>query len=188
MCDTFDAHTAAVVTERLIRRQRQRWDLRSGLMATLTEDTADPIGCIYSAEFAREHIDYLIDMCARNPRPLTLAMFNATNVPSIQHRFGDEAADLLLRQIADLLVGLVRVEDVCARLGDHRFCIVMPETTARDAEIVLERVTAVLGHAEFHLTEEICAPVGVWMQAGQTSLKAGDTTDSFIGRAIADTL
>ena len=188
LCAPIEPRAAAAVIERLIRRQRQRWELRSGLMATLTKDTADTIGCIYSAEFGRAHVERLIGVCAQNSNPLTIAIFNVTNLPAVRQRYGAQAELQLLQQIADFVVGLVRVEDVCARLGDHRLCVVMPETSAHEAEIVVARVSAVLTHAEFHLTEEICAPIGVWIQGGQANLKPGDTADSFIGRAIADTL
>ena len=188
ICASFKAVSAAVVIERLIRRQRQRWELRSGLMATLAKDTADSIGCIYSAEFARAHVEGSIGAGEPTTRQRAIAVFNVTNLPLIRQQFGDEAAVQLLQQIAGFVVGLVRAEDVCARLGDHRLCVVMPETNAREAEIVVERVTAVLTHAEFHLTKEICAPIGVWIQGGHASLKPGDTVDGFIGRAIADTL
>ncbi len=168
----------------LVRRQRRAWLLRDAMAATLTPATGDALRGIYSVEFLRAHLQRMIANDARAERPLSLAAFTIANAASVRDRFGLEAQTILLQQMADWITGLVRVEDVCARLGENRFAVILPDTPPDEAQEVIQRIVAVLGHAEFHLTEEICQAIGAWVEAGQASLQPGDTPEDLIASAL----
>ncbi|MBF0624050.1 MAG: diguanylate cyclase [Magnetococcales bacterium] len=51
--------------------------------------------------------------------------------------FGHETGDLLLRQVAQRLQGLLRESDTVARLGGDEFAIVLPEIQGRDAAVLV---------------------------------------------------
>ncbi len=170
----------------LVRRQRRRWQLRDAIAHTLTSATSGRLRGIYSSEFLRAHLARLIASRETSARSLAVIVLAIGNAPAIADRFGDEAATLLMQQMADFITGLVRIEDLCARISDIRFCVVLPDATAKQAEQVIHRISAVLGHAEFHLGEEVCAPVGVWVQAGRAILTPGKSAYDLVGHALAD--
>ena len=170
----------------LVRRQRRAWLLRDAMAATLTPATGDALlRGVYSMEFLRVHLQRMIANDARAERPLSLAALTIANAASVRDRFGLEAQTILLQQMADWITGLVRVEDVCARLGENRFAVILPDTPPDEAHEVIQRIVAVLGHAEFHLTEEICQAIGAWVEAGQASLQPGDAAEDLIASALA---
>ena len=69
-----------------------------------------------------------------------------------------------------------------------RFAVILPDTPEEEAREVIQRIVAVLGHAEFHLTEEICQPIGAWVEAGLANRQPGDTADGLIGKAVGRVL
>ncbi len=172
----------------LVRRQRRRWWLYDGLAETLAPATGDRLRGVYSTDFLRAHLGRLVARRDTSARPLSLVVFAIANAPAIERQFGPDACQLLMQQMADFIAGLVRIEDLSARLSDNRFCVVLPDALSTQAEQVIHRVSAVLGHAEFHLGEEVCEPIRIWIQAGRAAFKPGDSADGLIGHALADIL
>ncbi len=54
--------------------------------------------------------------------------------------YGHAAGDDALRAVADRLRHATRADDVCARLGGDEFAVLLPDTDARAATVVAERV------------------------------------------------
>ena len=58
----------------------------------------------------------------------------------VNDTFGHEAGDAVLRSVAEVFMGCVRAEDVCARYGGEEIAILLPETPLARAAEVAERV------------------------------------------------
>lgn len=83
--------------------------------------------------------------CMRHNRPLSLAVMDADRFKSINDAYGHPAGDAVLRGIARTLVHEIRTSDIACRFGGEEFCVIMPDTTAADAQSVCERVRAAVG-------------------------------------------
>ena len=183
-----DPLAVASIIQVLVRRQRRAWLLRDTMAATLTPSTADTLNGVYSAAFLHAHLDRMLSHDPEAERPLSLAAFTIANATSVRVRFGIEAHDVLLQQMADWITGLVRIEDVCGWLGENRFAVILPDTPADEAQEVVQRIVAVLSHVEFHLTEEICQAVGAWVESGQATQQPGEAAEDLIAGALANAL
>lgn len=108
-----------------------------------------------------------MDRFRRYGRPFALSICDIDRFKSINDRFSHGAGDLVLRRVADLLVGQLRSVDLVARYGGEEFLVLLPETTGGAAVRVCEK-----------LREAV-------RSAGWTSLAAAETVTMSFG--VADT-
>ena len=95
------------------------------------------------------------------------------------------AGDMLMGKMANWITGLVRVEDMVARMGNDELCVVLPDTPQEECTKMVHRIGAILSTSEFNLTEEVMQPVRLWVDGGCASLAPGDTAESLMQRARA---
>lgn len=77
---------------------------------------------------------------ARHGRPLSLAMFDADHFKSVNDTFGHPAGDVVLQDIAKLILGSCRQTDIACRYGGEEFALIMPDTPPEDGLAVCERI------------------------------------------------
>ncbi|NJM58121.1 MAG: GGDEF domain-containing protein [Synechococcales cyanobacterium RU_4_20] len=93
--------------------------------------------------------------------PLTLAYIDVDNFKEVNDRFGHGAGDILLSLMAKVMVNQLRAVDVVARLGGDEFALMLPQTHAHDAQVVLPRVQAQLMRIVRHHGWPISFSIGV---------------------------
>lgn len=77
-------------------------------------------------------------------RPFTVTYIDIDNFKIINYRFGHHAGDRLLRCVAETIKGSLRKIDIVSRFGGDEFTILLPETGAEAAQVVLSRLRNVL--------------------------------------------
>jgi diguanylate cyclase (GGDEF)-like protein len=90
--------------------------------------------------FAQETTRY-----ERYGHPMSLLMLDLDHFKSINDRFGHEAGDEVLRQVARVLPAHIRDVDVAARFGGEEFVVLLPETAPVAALEVAERIRVGVG-------------------------------------------
>lgn len=91
-------------------------------------------------DFASKEISRL----ERYMRPFTIAYIDIDNFKIINYRFGHHTGDKLLRSITDTMRKNLRKIDLVSRFGGDEFTILLPETGAEAAQVVLSRIRNVL--------------------------------------------
>jgi diguanylate cyclase (GGDEF)-like protein/PAS domain S-box-containing protein len=76
----------------------------------------------------------------RYQTPFSLLMLDLDQFKTINDRFGHEAGDRTLQSIANTLLENIRETDLLARLGGEEFSVMLPNTTAKDAINLAERL------------------------------------------------
>ena len=72
--------------------------------------------------------------------PLCFLMIDVDGLKKVNDEKGHPAGDLLLINVAAVLLRHVRNTDIVARIGGDEFAILLPETLKEDAENIVERI------------------------------------------------
>jgi len=125
----------------------------------------------------RRHFDTRLreelDRHGRYSMPLTLMMLDIDYFKQINDRFGHQAGDAVLRELASVLRETIRTTDYCARYGGEEFVAILPHTDEQQARVLAERLRKNIESRVFrHHGKTIQATVSI----GLTGFKPGALT------------
>lgn len=96
-------------------------------------------GC-FTRSSGEELLDLQFVLASRINAPLALAFIDLDHFKHVNDRFGHEAGDRVLRNASLQLRTHLRAGDMLARWGGEEFLLIMPNTTASQACLGLQRV------------------------------------------------
>jgi diguanylate cyclase (GGDEF)-like protein len=106
-----------------------------------------------SGLFARRYFETrLSEEWARHRRyqsPLSVALFDLDNFKRINDTLGHPAGDMAIRRFGKVLLAEVRASDLACRYGGEEFAVLFPETTAKPALAVANRIRRALERESF---------------------------------------
>lgn len=128
--------------------------LSSGLVATFTDITElseanarlealATTDALTGLANRRHFLDVAERECQRSHRfehPLSVLALDIDHFKQVNDTYGHAGGDEALRKIADDLRAGVRQLDVIGRLGGEEFCVLLPETSQRNALVLAERL------------------------------------------------
>lgn len=109
----------------------------------------DALTQLYNKAYFLEALKNEVARAQRNPRPISLAVFDFDNFKEYNDAHGHNEGDKLLRHVGEIVRAHVRAEDVPARYGGEEFVIILPETTHDAAFAFADRLRT--------LVQEQCA-------------------------------
>jgi two-component system cell cycle response regulator len=105
----------------------------------------DPLtGAANRRTFERE-LQRLLSHADRSGEPITLAMLDVDHFKSFNDRFGHQAGDEILRQVAAALDSECREFDMSSRYGGEEFAVILPMCTTDQSVATAERLRAAIG-------------------------------------------
>jgi diguanylate cyclase (GGDEF)-like protein/putative nucleotidyltransferase with HDIG domain len=115
----------------------------------------------------------------RYARPFSVAIIDLDNFKTINDVLGHGTGDDALKKLAECMNTQKRAPDILARYGGDEFVILMPETKAHDAAVLLERVRA--GVQQIQVTENISMTISCGIAQGLPG--HNDSSSEIIRRA-----
>jgi diguanylate cyclase (GGDEF)-like protein len=113
--------------------------------------------------------------------PLSCLMLDIDHFKTVNDRYGHEVGDLVLAQVARVIQGSCRKDDVVFRFGGEEFCIVGPGTPVREAIQLGERIARNIRKERYGKGNEL---FHVTLSVGVASREAGDSdVEALIARA-----
>ncbi|MBQ0720101.1 MAG: GGDEF domain-containing protein [Gammaproteobacteria bacterium] len=112
--------------------------------------------------------------------PLSLLLVDIDKFKFVNDTFGHKAGDRVLQAIAKLMSGRVRDTDFIARYGGDEFVILLPGTSAEDAQAVAQGFCDAVKRCGFHSRGK---SVDVTLSIGIAQLQQGDSSEAFFERA-----
>lgn len=122
------------------RLQRQKGELADALEHINHLAGHDELTGLVNRRRMLELVALERERCARNRRPLLLALLDLDLFKQVNDEHGHAAGDLVLCTVAACISGSLRTTDVVARWGGEEFLVLMPETSMKGALKLLERL------------------------------------------------
>jgi diguanylate cyclase (GGDEF)-like protein len=111
----------------------------------------DPLTEIPNRRFYYERLLQEIARARRGNHALTLALVDLDLFKQINDDVGHRGGDQVLKFFSQFVRANLRQEDVLCRIGGDEFAIVLPDTTAEQANIVFERIRSKLDQIEISI-------------------------------------
>ncbi len=140
----------------------------------------DGLTQIFNKRYFMESLEREIARCKRYHRELSLIMFDIDYFKQINDTFGHLAGDHVLKDLAQLVAGRTRSEEIVARYGGEEFAILVPETGHHGAVNLAEHLRQRVESHEFSFEGEA---IPLTISLGVTSLEGEDDPLAFIKAA-----
>ena len=145
--------------------------------------THDALTELYNRRHFIEMADKEIARAIRHQRPLALCIVDVDLFKPVNDRYGHISGDEVLRQIAELLRGHARSDDLAARIGGEEFALLLSECDATAATTFAERLREAVASAVFTPGGE---PQRITISIGIAELSPGrDTRAALMAAADA---
>ncbi len=161
-------------------RIRRAFDLEQ----TRRMANTDGLTGLYNHRHLQERLQQEIERAERYDRPLSVIMADLDHFKSFNDAFGHPRGDELLIAVARTLRHLSRASDILARYGGEEFTLVLPETSAAEAQVLAERVRQCVAALEIEEPpSRRGAETGVTLSLGLASYAPGATKEELIEAA-----
>ena len=131
----------------------KEWRFRSAMAQSYSSarhiPTNDALTRLYTYSFYREHLEEIIKDHSHTKRTFTLITIAIENLPQINEKYGFMTGDQVLSQVSEILMTMIRGEDLAARISGNKFVLTLPDTPADHANKVLKRIEAILKQTKF---------------------------------------
>jgi two-component system cell cycle response regulator len=127
-----------------LERKRKGDHLRSSVDDGLRLAMIDPLTGLYNRRFALANLEKLAKGSDETGRDFCLMIADIDRFKSVNDRFGHQAGDRVLAEVATRLKGNLRGIDMIARIGGEEFLIAMPDTTPAGALAAARRLCALV--------------------------------------------
>ncbi len=118
----------------------------------------------------------------RYGRLLSLLMLDIDHFKNINDTYGHQTGDLVLKRLGAVLLDALRKIDFAGRIGGEEFVIILPETNAKDALVVAERIRKIVEETAIPL--EYGLPLHIALSIGVTTLMDNSSNiDTLLGQA-----
>lgn len=124
-----------------------------------------------------------LERSLRHGHPLAVVMFDLDRFKQVNDRHGHVAGDAVLRHVAGVAARAVRTTDALARYGGEEFVVLAPETDAKHALQLAERVREAVAGSPTPFEQQ---QIAITASFGVATLHPGDAEpDTLIARADA---
>ncbi|HTJ43456.1 MAG TPA: GGDEF domain-containing protein [Kofleriaceae bacterium] len=138
--------------------------------------TIDGLTQVYNKRYFAETLEREIGRAQRYRRDLSLILFDIDHFKNVNDTFGHLAGDSVLKQLANVIKGRIRREDVLARYGGEEFAIILPEIDKHNALQFGEKIRRITEKAVFRF-EDTEIPVTVSVGIATLTPEVQEVTD-----------
>jgi diguanylate cyclase (GGDEF)-like protein len=137
----------------------------------------DPLTGLYNRRRFADVLKREFAITRRYKNTLSCLMIDIDHFKRVNDRYGHDAGDQVLKELARGMLATLREVDVAARYGGEEFAVLLPHTAKNAAVIAAERVRATIARTEFKFGNDtiyMSASIGV---SGNSDVTTGAAED-----------
>ncbi|EXF46383.1 putative GGDEF domain protein [Pseudomonas sp. BAY1663] len=142
--------------------------------------TLDSLTGIANRRLLTERLREESERAKRYGRPMCVVMLDIDRFKLINDEYGHEVGDRVLIEVVRVMEAETREQDLCGRWGGEEFLILMPESTAEEAEVVMQRLRDSIAALAVRVNNDL---LSVTASMGVAELRPDETYSSTINRA-----
>ena len=113
--------------------------------------TIDGLTELYNHRFFQESLKSQIEISKRYEQSFSLIIIDIDFFKKFNDKYGHQAGDAVLKQVAQTLKKNSRTTDIVCRYGGEEMCIILPNTSAEEALYNAKRINKAVAEREFRL-------------------------------------
>jgi len=130
-------------------RERSHHKMSALQLSREQQANTDPLTRLPNRRFIDASLEPRLNLTPDEFLPLGVVMCDIDHFKQLNDRFGHQAGDDVLKEVARLFRKTLRRQDVACRTGGEEFLIFLPRTELTDVHIVAEKVRAKLANTVF---------------------------------------
>ena len=162
-----------------VRMGRQARDLQDALSTVQQLATTDMLTGLMNRRMMGDVLEREIRLGHRHGTPLCVALIDIDHFKQVNDRHGHAIGDAVLQQLADTARKELRQVDQLARWGGEEFLLMLPNVSATEAGVALERLRLQVRR----LTVPERPGLAISISAGLAQLQPDETLDDLLERA-----
>jgi diguanylate cyclase len=115
------------------------------------------LSSLFNVVFYESLLEQELNRASRYGHDLSVLVVEIDNLRELEAAYGYDEINLLIREVAELMSGVIRDPDTLAAtnrvtaLGTHRFLVLLPETPEEGAFRVAEKIRTLVGSTVFNI-------------------------------------
>jgi len=151
------------------------------LLRLYRQATRDPLTGLANRRLFMQQLTTEVKRSQRYQRPMSLIIFDLDHFKQVNDTYGHLQGDEVLKRFTQLMIDSIRTNDLAGRYGGEEFIVLLPETPARTAAEVAERIRQTC-HAQPVIVSG-GQHIRFTVSAGITQLRTGEQAEQLIDRA-----
>lgn len=131
----------------------------------------DPLTGLWNYRYLTESMRREVERASRFHHTLAVLALDLDRFKAVNDGYGHPAGDAVLAEFARRIRSQIREVDLAFRQGGEEFVVLLPETDARGATVLAQRLGAVVREAPMQLASRGTGPVGAAGADGSTSIR-----------------
>ncbi len=170
----IDRHELIARMETQIHRKHFQERLRSSYEVSLSVALTDTLTGLYNRRYFEVHLQKLIENNADSGKTLGVLYTDIDHFKNVNDTYGHTVGDEVLKIFSKRLMENLRGFDLVARIGGEEFVAVLPDTDAKTAHIISERLRRSIMDTSFNTSH--AEPLSITTSIGGVIIEGADHT------------
>ena len=155
----FEANELMARVSAALRTKALQDELRARNAELDRVSRVDALTGLYNRRHLDEHLRRAISAARRYERLVGVMILDIDHFKLVNDEYGHPNGDVVLREVAQRLLGTLRAEDALGRWGGEEFIAVLTESPAVSISLIAERMRRVIADKAFLLDNGTSIPV-----------------------------
>ena len=170
---TFFGLLLGILEDRVVS---QKISLQRMAIQLERQSMTDDLTGLYNHRHILMEVDREVERANRYGRLVSGMMIDVDDFKKVNDQCGHLAGDIVLREVAEVLLSSIRKVDILGRYGGDEFLVILPETTGEASRVVAERIQRNIRQHSFRVKE---IPLSLTVSIGLFSFPPSQKLDTF---------